>query len=473
MLTALWIVPLVAGFLALKLGRRFLLLSAGVHALLTTAALATRPAASGWIQLDALGGLFLALSSLLFLAASFHAQGYLRREVQGARPDLLEGDLFSNAPEGLFCACLLWFLASMSLVCLSHQMTLLWIAVEATTLASAPLIYFHRHHRSLEATWKYLLICSVGLGLALLGNLFLVVAGSELDSPLQLEMLRQGAAAFDPVWLKLSFVLLVVGYGTKMGLAPLHTWLPDTHSEAPSLVSALLSGSLLNCAFLAILRGFQVVSAAGLSLQAQQMLLFFGLASLLVSAVFIAITRDFKRMLAYSSVEHMGILTLGLGLGPAGWFAMLLHAVSHSLVKGGMFMLAGNVMEGFHTRRIGEVHGMLRRMPLTGILWMAGFLALTGSPPFSPFVSEFLLFQAALTHDHPWLAASLVAALAAIFLGMSRSVLGMAQGAGSPREAEPLDALAAPALLLGLSLLLGLALPGPLGAFLHEAAATL
>lgn len=458
--------PLLAGLLALKLGRRTLLGAALVQIALALGL----PPRQGWLQVDALGGLFLGITCLLFLMVSLHAQGYLRREVTGHRPDLLEGELFSNAPEGLFCACLLWFLAAMTLVCLSHHLNLLWIAVEATTLASAPLIYFHRHHRSLEATWKYLLLCSVGIGLALLGNLFLVVAASGMSTPLQLEALLENASRLQPTWLKLGFILLAVGYGTKMGLAPLHTWLPDTHSEAPSLVSALLSGSLLNCAFLAVLRGFQVMEAAGLGGFARSILLFFGLASLGVAALFLLNTRDFKRMLAYSSVEHMGILALGVGLGPAGWFAAMLHTVSHSLVKGGMFMLAGNVMEGYRTRRMGEVHGMLTAMPATGLLWMAGFLALTGTPPFSLFVSEFLLVRAALQSGRPELAAALVAALAVVFLGMSRGVLGMTQGAGPAPRPEFRDALVAPVVLLALSLGLGLLLPGPLVALLERAA---
>lgn len=459
------LIPTLAGFLALKLGRRVLLPAAGLH---LAALLLAPPDRTGWLQLDPLGQLFLGLTSLLFLAASLQAQGYLRRERQGQRPDLLEGSLFANAPEGLFCACLLWFLASMSLVCLSHHLNLLWVGVEATTLASAPLIYFHRHHRSLEATWKYLLICSVGIGLALLGNLFLVVAGSGL----QLESLIAAAPHMQPTWLKLGFILLAVGYGTKMGLAPLHTWLPDTHSESPSLVSALLSGSLLNCAFLGILRGFQIAQAAGLGPFAQEIMLFFGLASLLVAAVFLLNTRDFKRMLAYSSVEHMGILAFGLGLGPAGWLATMLHAVNHSLVKGAMFMLAGNVMEGYQTRRISHVHGLLRSMPGTGALWVAGFLALTGSPPFGMFLSEFFMLRAALVSGHPLLAVTLVLALAVVFVGMSRSVLAMAQGAGTPRP-EPADALVAPAVLLGLALVLGLVLPGPLLGLLESCAESL
>ena len=206
----------------------------------------------------------------------------------------------------------------MTLVTVSHHFGLMWVGVEATTLASAPLIYFHRQHRSLEATWKYLLICSVGIALALLGNFFLAVAagraGRQLDGPLSLSDLS-GRCRIGLIvsWLKAAFLFFLVGYGTKMGLAPLHTWLPDAHSEAPSVVSALLSGALLNCAFLAILRVHRFAPPPGEAAFSQGLLVFFGLISMGVAAMFILGQADFKRMLAYSSVEHMGILALGVG----------------------------------------------------------------------------------------------------------------------------------------------------------------
>ena len=251
------------------LRRALLLLAAVFHTALTAASWFSRPAAllDGWLLLDAPGRLFLSITSVLFLAAAFYGVGYLGRENPGARPDFEEGLLFLNAREATFTACLLLFLAAMTLVCVSQHFGLLWVAIEATTLASAPLIYFHRHHRSLEATWKYLLICSVGIALALLGNFFLAVAASDSSGtavPLVLgDLVRAGPQLHAP-WLKAAFLLFLVGYGTKMGLAPLHTWLPDAHSEAPSVVSALLSGALLNCAFLGILRVQQVCAAAGL-----------------------------------------------------------------------------------------------------------------------------------------------------------------------------------------------------------------
>src|SRR5216684_2784501 len=389
------------------------------------------PALGGWLAEDALGRLFLTLTSLLFLASSFYAVAYLRDERGKRHSDSEEGFLFSNAREASFTGCLLIFLATMTLVTLSQQLALLWVAVEATTLASAPLIYFHRHHRSLEATWKYLLICSVGIALALLGNFFLAVAASDHGGTsvrLVLPDLIARAPGLRIVWLKAAFLLFLVGYGTKMGLAPLHTWLPDAHSEAPSVVSALLSGALLNCALLGIVRVQQVCAAAGQAAFGQGLLVGFGLLSMAVAAVFILGQADYKRMLAYSSVEHMGILTLGIGLGGAGTFGGMLHAVNHSLTKAMMFLVAGNILTRYRSKSTEEVRGVLRVLPASGILWAMGLFALTGSPPFGPFLSEFTILKAALDQGPAGVAITYLILLAVIFVGMATAVLAMAQG---------------------------------------------
>ena len=369
--------------------RRILLVACAIlHLFLTVAAwkVQVKPEFNGWLALDSLGLLFLTLTSVLFLAAAIYAVGYLRQESRGRIKDFEEGGFFSNEPEAVFIGCLLFFLGTMTLVTLSQRFGLLWVAIEATTLSSAPLIYFHRHHRSLEAAWKYLLICSVGIALALLGSFFLVVAAQGTGGrTLVVQDLVQDAAHLQIPWLKAAFLLLLVGYGTKMGLAPLHTWLPDAHSEAPSVVSALLSGALLNCAFLGILRAVQVCAAAGLLPFVQGLLTGFGLLSMGVAAVFIVGQADYKRMLAYSSVEHMGILALGVGLGGAGIFGALLQAVNHSLTKAMLFLTAGNILGVYKTKAVSGVRGALRVLPVSGALWVAGFLMITGSPPFGLF----------------------------------------------------------------------------------------
>jgi hydrogenase-4 component F len=279
--------------------------------------------------------------------------------------------------------------------------------------------------------------------------------------------------------LKAAFLFFLVGYGTKMGLAPLHTWLPDAYSESPSLVSALLSGALENCAFLAILRVFQVCAAADEAEFAQSLLVGFGLVSMAVAAVFIVGQSDFKRMLAYSSVEHMGILALGVGLGGAGLFGALWHAVNHSLTKAGLFLVAGNILSAYQSKETNKVSGLRRLLPVSGGLWLAGFLAITGSPPFAPFLSEFTILKAALDQGSAAAAVAYLVFLAIIFVGMATSVLRMYQGVPEPAAPirwtapEPAWAVAPSLALLAIVLLLGLYLPPPLDRLLHEAARAL
>lgn len=485
------LVPAAAGIAAFAIRsdapRRALLVgTAALHAAMTAAAWVLPSSPGGWLYLDALGLLFLSITSALFLATAVYALGYLRREGHGERADFEEGEIFSNAPEAVFTGCLLLFLGTMSLVTSSQHFGLLWVAVEATTLASAPLIYFHRHHRSLEATWKYLMICSVGIALSLLGNFFLAVAatsGAGAGVPMTLGDLMARAGSLETAWLKAAFLFILVGYGTKMGLAPLHTWLPDAHSEAPSAVSALLSGALLNCAALGILRMLQVCAASGQAAFCQDLLVGFGLLSMAFAAVFLVAQPDYKRMLAYSSVEHMGILSLGIGLGGVGAFGAILHALNHSLTKAMLFLLSGNVLAAYNSKSTSEVRGLLRAMPFTGALWLAGFLAITGSPPFGLFLSEFTILNAALDQGRALVAAAYLALLAIVFVGMAAAVLRMAQGpalpgldAGgrvTPGGRESLLAVAPPAALSALILGLGLYLPPPLRSAIDAAARAL
>ncbi|QLA21155.1 proton-conducting transporter membrane subunit [Desulfolutivibrio sulfoxidireducens] len=458
--------------------RGLLLTGAGAHLILSVAAVFGHPAPlfGGLLCLDALGGLFLLLTSVLFAAASVYALGYLAREDPDERRDFQEGAFFSNAPQTVFIACLFFFLGSMTVVTATHHLGLLWVGIEATTLASAPLIYFHRHHRSLEATWKYLVICSVGIALALIGNILLAASsGPGGEASLYLDDLLAHAPSMNPMWFKAAFVFLIVGYGTKMGLAPLHTWLPDAHSESPSLVSALLSGALLNCAFLGILRGHQIGVAAGLSDFCSPVFVALGLFSMAVAAAFIIGQGDFKRILAYSSVEHMGILSLAVGLGGAAAFGGMLHAAAHSVTKAMLFLLAGNILAAFHTKSSHDARGVIRALPVTGVLWVAGFLAITGSPPFGIFVSELTILKAALDAGGYVLAAAYLGLLGLIFCGMAVPVLRMAQGrptphiAPGPRGEDPFS-VAPPLVLAGLSALLGLYPPPFFQDLLHRAA---
>ncbi len=210
---------------------------------------------------------------------------------------------------------MLLFLGTMSMVSLADHPIVLWIAIEATTLLSAPLIYLHHSREALEATWKYIIICSVGIALALLGCFFITLSIdiAEIDVPLTFTSLNQVAAQLDPIWLKAGFIFIIIGFGTKMGLAPMHTWLPDAHSQAPSPASALLSGALLNCAFLGIYKAHTLMYLAGLGEFSSNLLIGFGLTSMLVAGIFMVRQGDYKRMLAYSSIENMGIIAFGVG----------------------------------------------------------------------------------------------------------------------------------------------------------------
>lgn len=487
MILALLLVPIIAGILVFfsrnrAIDRTLLIVAATAHAGMTASTWFSTPPPMfyGWLALDAPGKLFLGITSSLFLAASFYAVGYLRREAEGRKRDLEEGFAFSNAPEQIFVGALLFFLATMTLVTLSQNMGLIWVAVEATTLASAPLIYFHRHHRSLEATWKYLLICSVGIALALLGIFFLAVASAchNGETSLMLPDLLIRCSQMDPRWLKASFILLLVGYGTKMGLAPMHTWLPDAHSEAPSVVSALLSGAVLNCAFLGILRSLQILASSGQLFFGQDLLMGFGLLSMGVAAVFVIRQPDFKRLLAYSSVEHMGIVALGVGVGGGGVFGSMLHAVNHSFAKAALFLVAGNVMTAYKTKFFEKVTGMLKTYPVTSVLWIAGFLAITGSPPFGLFISEFTILRAALVQGNYIVATVYLAVLALIFAAMMATCLRMTQGVPEQQEpqlpkGESLIAVMPPAFLLLVVLVLGVYVPQPLSDTINEIARTI
>lgn len=486
MLLSILLLPFIAGILALVLrndyARRALLIIVAVaHSGLVWRLWLARPAPilNGWLGVDATGLLFLSIASILFLASMIYAVGYLSREKADSpirQKDFEDGSLFVNAPEAVLTACLLFFLATMTLVCLSQHLGLFWVAIESTTLASAPLIYFHRHHRSLAAAWKYLLICSIGIALALLGNFLLAVATSNAsgETPLLLQRLIQIAPVMNPLWLKAAFIFLLIGYGTKMGLAPLHTWLPDAHSESPSIVSALLSGALLNCAFLGILRAAQICYSAGLETFVADLLIVFGLLSMGFAAIFILRQTDFKRMLAYSSVEHMGILALGVGLGGAGTFGALFHAVNHSLTKAMLFLVAGNILNAFKTKSTADVRGLGRLIPISGALWIAGFFSITGSPPFGTFLSEFTILKAALDQGRMAIALAYLLLLALIFVAMARIVLEMAQGKAVHLQTqirkESWVEIMPPAALCVMVLILGVYMPPFMATALHEAA---
>jgi hydrogenase-4 component F len=438
------------------------------HAALSTVALLQGPlsALNGWLVLDPLARVVLGFVSLLYLLCSFYVPAYLALDP-------------ARSNRG-FCTALLAFLAMMSLIILAHHLGLMWVAIEATTLSSAPLLYFHRNPRSLEATWKYLLIGSVGIALALFGSFFLAYSalhGGGTSSLLFEDLVRRAPQLTKP-WLHSAFVLLLVGYGTKMGLAPMHTWKPDAYGEAPGLVGALLAGGLTNCAFLAILRFVQICNAAGEAAFARQLLMTIGLLSMAVAGVFMARQRDYKRMLAYSSVEHMGILVFGVGMGGLGSYGALLHLINNGLGKGVLFLAAGNIHRAYGSKLTDDVSGAIRHLPASGTLFLAGFFAITGSPPFGPFMSEFTILNAAFGQGRFLAAGLFLLMLVVVFLGMGATVLHVVQGeppaAVKGRPHGERFATVAPVVgFLGLVLLLGVYVPAPLDHLLRQAAAYL
>ena len=420
----------------------------------------------GWLLLDALGKLVLGFLAVLFFLLSLYAPGYLA--------------IRSDRPNRIICANLFAALAMMTLVTLSHHLGLMWVAMEAMTLVSAPSIYFNHNSRSLEATWKYLLVGSVGIALALLGSFFLAYSSLKAgrESTLLFDQLIKDAPHLAPKWLHAAFVLLFVGYGTKMGLAPMHTWKPDAYGEAPGMVGALFAGGVTSCAFLALLRIYQICRVGPEADAARQIMVCMGLLSMAFGAVFVVRQRDFKRMLAYSSVEHMGILILGIGIGGTAIYGALLHLINNGLTKGVMFLSAGNIHRAYGSKFTDDVRGAMQRVPLSGALFLTGFLALTGSPPFGPFISEFTIVNGAIESGQYLVAGLFLSLLGIVFVGMGVTVLAVVQG--KPLEGTPETGFhdnvstGAPILLfLALVLMLGLYIPPPLQALLQEAAALL
>jgi len=472
LLLAILLLPAVAAGIAYLLPRRgirlaLLVVTSVVH-LALVAILWTTPhvtALRGWLVPDPLGLIVLTLVSVLFLAASVYAIGLLREE----------------SPRGgrLFVSCLLGFLAATSLVSLSHHFALLWVGMEATTLAVAPLI-FHRHdRRSLEAVWKYLVLSSVGIAFALLAVFLLatsqpVLAGTRA---LVLDDILANGHALEQSWLRAAYVFALAGFGTKMGLAPLHFWKPDTYGEAPSLVGALMSGALTSCAFLGLARFTEVAVAAGLTDFTQPLLIAFGLVSLVIAAAFIIGQADVKRLLAYSSVEHMGLLVLGLGVGGVGVYGSVLHMLNNGIAKGMLFLVVGNLVLATGSSVAADMRGMLKSRPWSAGLLLFGLFAVTGSPPFGLFVSEFSIVSGAIRQNHWWVAATMLVLLAIIFVGIGGMILRIIFDVGTTTAIDdekptPEGALmlVGPLGLAALVVMLGLYIPTPLRASLARAA---
>ena len=410
-----------------------------------------------WLGYDPLARAMLPAVSLLFLGCAAYGVPYLR--------------LRAERPNRVFVASFLAALGLMSAAHMARHLGVLWIATEAVTLSSVPLLHFNNTPRAFEATWKYLLVGGTGIALSLLGSFCLGYAslhGGGAGDLTFTALIAQGAGLSRP-WVLIAWVLLLVGYGTKMGLAPMHTWKPDAYGEAPGIVGAMLAGGVTTVAFTAVLRVRAVVDAAGVGAVANRTLLVMGLFSMLVAALFLLSARDFKRMLAYSSVEHMGILSFGAALGPLGLGAAFFHVWNNSMTKGALFLSAGNIRRAAGGRTIDEVSGMSLITPRSAALFVAGLFAVTACPPFGPFFSELLIVKSAFVTEHGWAAAFFLGCLLLAFFGLTRVVFAIVYGrprhaarAMDPRFHETLAVILPPLALLFLALWLGLATPAVL-----------
>jgi hydrogenase-4 component F len=362
----------------------------------------------------------------------------------------------------------------MTLLLVSNNLGLMWVGMEATTLLTAFLISLHLSRESLEAMWKYLLICSVAMAFAFMGTLLAAAASPQAETPTALLWTGLAAAAprLDPMLLRAAFVFLLVGYGTKAGLAPMHNWLPDAHSQAPAPVSALFSGFMLNAGLYCVLRFLPIVDTLP-GTTGSTLLVVFGGLSLVVGAGFILFQHDAKRLLAYCSVEHVGLVALGLGLGPLGVAAALFHSLNHSLAKCLAFFSVGRLGQACGGHAITRLSGAFRLSPLWGVGLLGSFLALSGAAPAASFLSELLILKAAFATG-AWLAfATLLGGLAVAFVGMMRHTIRLAW---APSEAPPARLhtgwLETALVAVPLALLVGLALvlPQPVADLIADAA---
>ncbi len=479
-LFALLISPLCAAVVAALTPKKYLFVAeyaavaAGALEALLGLTIARLVAEGGAVSLstlfavDALGAFVLLFTTVVGLAAVVHSVGHLREEVH-------KGIIGFRRVREYFVLFHLFFFA-MFVAAATTSPLVMWTAIEATTLATAFLISFYNKPSGLEAGWKHLIVNSVGLLLGFLGTLLFLnaAAGAGAVSPfVSWDTLYLLHGALDPLLIKIAFVFVIVGYGTKVGFVPMHTWLPDAHGKAPIPISSLLSGVLLNMALIAVLR-FRFIAdlVIGQSFS-QQLLIGFGLISLIVAALIIFGQKNYKRMLAYSSIEHMGILGIGFGIGGVATVAALFHMLYHALVKPILFFCAGNFFLKYSSTKIANVRGALKLLPFSSVVFFAALLAISGVPPSGMFFTELSILAAGMAR-FPFLMILVLAALAVVLAGFLRSVTHMLFSTAPtdlPAGESSMWTLASVAFLSLLFVALSIYIPAPLASLITSAAA--
>jgi hydrogenase-4 component F len=427
------------------------------------------PPSTAYLLVDELNIVFIALSSFVGFTTSVFSASYIGHEIEIGRltPTYLR---FYHAMYQIL-------MFAMNLALLANNIGLMWVAIEIATLTTVMMVGIYRTHEALEAAWKYFILGSVGIGLALFGTILVYVAaepviGEGVDSMVWTELVKH-AAAFDPALLNVAFVFLLLGYGTKVGLAPLHAWLPDAHAEGPTPISAVLSGLLLNVALYAVLRFKMLMTANAAAVAPGPLMVTLGLISVIFAAFMLYRRRDIKRLFAYSSIEHMGIIVFAFGMGgPLANFAGLLHMTMHSLTKSGIFFTVGHIAQVKGTQRIAEIGGLTETHAWLGWSLVIGVVAIAGLPPFGIFMSEFLVVSSSFARS-PALALLLVfgllIALGALILRLNGIAFGAPRGTSAPVKASYAPLIAHFALVLAI----GLYLPGPLVVWFQQVAALL
>lgn len=396
-------------------------------------------ALGGFFYLDALSMIILDIVIIIGFMVAVFSVGYLNEERH-------QGKL-NEKRFGLYYILMYAFIFTMVLALTVKNMGLMWIAIEATTLASAFLVGFNNNKHALEAAFKYVIICSVGIAVALLGIILLHLSSAGVlsdESYLDWTALYANAGALKSSVLRLAFIFILVGFGTKAGLVPMHTWLPDAHSQAPSPISALLSGVLLNSAMYGIIRTTAIVNHnLGSNSFTGRLLVGIGMLSIVTAAVFILTQKDYKRLLAYSSIEHMGIIAVAFGIfTPLSLFGGLMHMINHSLTKSMLFLSAGSIMQKYETKQIYKIKGVLKTLPITGPVFLLGLFAIAGTPPFSVFASEFSIITAVFTGKaegfntpmHFGIGITFILLLGLVFAGIAVTLFRMFYGTPSNRN---------------------------------------